>query len=276
MIGRRSPSNIPFHPPDVHSTPRETGRIGRRCSTHADPRSERYSGAEHRHRPRLPAGQAKSPKSAPHASTWHPQTCSTRHSPSDLFSRCGIPQTACPFNLPSRWHNRVALRHRLYNHVGSSHSSPPKPTPWRKLRTLESGNPAPSIPTARFNDPGIPSPDAEWVLSRSGSTLQCLTTTAVTNVSLLAFHHPNLRSLRILGRYSAPTGGFGGPHNLERLELRAWSFPSPSSRRSRVLSSTFASGPPTLRWVLNSYSPHLRGVTHCRTSKPSSEITGPS
>lgn len=84
-----------------------------------------------------------------------------------------------------------------------------------------------------------PSQVAEWVLARSGSTLQYLTTASITNISRLASRHPNLRSLRILGRRHVSPRDFSSLRNLERLEIRA----------RNVLQSIVETFPSSLRYL---------------------------
>lgn len=62
---------------------------------------------------------------------------------------------------------------------------------------------------------------ASWVLSRSASTLQCLTVAAVNSLSRLAVDHPNIRSLRVLGDICPAEAGLKNFVRLERLEVRA-------------------------------------------------------
>lgn len=66
---------------------------------------------------------------------------------------------------------------------------------------------------------------ATWALSKSRSSLQCLTVERAADLGMLGHELPSLRSLRILGVNSTPVDGMQSLDKLERLEIRARSTP---------------------------------------------------
>lgn len=62
-----------------------------------------------------------------------------------------------------------------------------------------------------------PSSIAEWVLSGSSDTLQCLTVERVDDLAYLSTHHPNLRFLRLMHSFSVSSHDFQILQNLERF-----------------------------------------------------------
>lgn len=68
----------------------------------------------------------------------------------------------------------------------------------------------------------FPSPSTNWVLGNSAESLQCISAVYFSKLAAIAERHPNLRSVRVLGRLSpaAAKDGFTKFQRLERVEIR--------------------------------------------------------
>lgn len=68
----------------------------------------------------------------------------------------------------------------------------------------------------------FPSPSTNWVLGNSADSLQCVSAVYFSKLAAIAERHPNLRSVRVLGRLSpaAAKEGFTKFEKLERVEIR--------------------------------------------------------